>query len=459
MSVSSERQPSPDLQRLQVAIDVGRLAWWEMDCRTGAVWFHRRKTDMLGYEPDGFTHYSDFTALLHPDDLEPVMTAMREHLQGVRPDYRVDYRIRNSAGAYRWFQDIGRISQCDDQGRPALVTGTVLDITERKQVEAALREDEDRLRTLFDGHSAVKLVIDPESGEIVDANDAAARFYGWSIPELKRMRIQQINALSPNDVRRAMLRAASAQNARFEFSHLRADGSTRDVEVFSNRVEIAGRAYLYSIIHDISDRKRIESEQKKAEAALRESERSLVRAEEFARFGHWEFSLDDKVMRASAGATRIYGFTHDQIPLTDIQRCAVPEDRPFLDAALRNLIEGHAPYDVEFRIRRASDGATVAVHSRAEYDAESRKVFGVVQDITERKQIETERESLILQLQSAIEHIKTLKGIVPICASCKKVRDDKGYWQQVEAYLSRHTDVRFSHGICPDCLKTHYPEF
>jgi len=66
--------------------------------------------------------------------------------------------------------------------------------------------------------------------------------------------------------------------------------------------------------------------------------------------------------------------------------------------------------------------------------------------------------SKILELRDALEQIKTLRGIVPICSSCKKIRDDKGYWSQVEAYISRHSDATFSHGICPDCLQRLYPD-
>ena len=65
----------------------------------------------------------------------------------------------------------------------------------------------------------------------------------------------------------------------------------------------------------------------------------------------------------------------------------------------------------------------------------------------------------IEELRAALDHIKTLQGFLPICSFCKKIRDDKGYWSQVESYISHHTDAQFSHGICPECLKKNYPEF
>jgi hypothetical protein len=81
-----------------------------------------------------------------------------------------------------------------------------------------------------------------------------------------------------------------------------------------------------------------------------------------------------------------------------------------------------------------------------------------LQDITVLKQVESERERLIAELQTTLGEIRILKGFIPICASCKKVRDDQGYWDQVESYLMRHTDASFSHGICPDCADRLYPE-
>lgn len=75
----------------------------------------------------------------------------------------------------------------------------------------------------------------------------------------------------------------------------------------------------------------------------------------------------------------------------------------------------------------------------------------------ERKKAEEEKEKLILELQEALKHVKTLRGFLPICASCKQIRDDKGYWQQIESYIRDHSDVEFSHGICPACAKRIYP--
>lgn len=80
-------------------------------------------------------------------------------------------------------------------------------------------------------------------------------------------------------------------------------------------------------------------------------------------------------------------------------------------------------------------------------------------EIEERTRTEAEKEQLIAQLQKAMQDVKVLSGFLPICASCKKIRDDTGYWRQIEDYISKHSNALFSHGICPDCSKKLYPEF
>jgi len=117
-----------------------------------------------------------------------------------------------------------------------------------------------------------------------------------------------------------------------------------------------------------------------------------------------------------------------------------------------------AVIDVEFNrenLRRVLEIRLFAIKSR------ETQVVGrvlIVTDITVRKQIEEEREKLIHELQESINEVNTLHGLLPICANCKKIRDDKGYWHDVENYIARHSDADFSHSICPDCMDLLYPE-
>jgi PAS domain S-box-containing protein len=159
------------------------------------------------------------------------------------------------------------------QGRRVMF-GLAHDISSREQTKDALIASEERFRKLFEGNAAMMLIIDPEKGSIVEANQAAADFYGWSIEELKRMRIQEINTLPPAAVKNEMENTKGSGALRLEFQHRKADGSIRDVEVFSSKVDLAGKPLLYSIIHDISERKQAEAQKIKLESLNRQLEKS-----------------------------------------------------------------------------------------------------------------------------------------------------------------------------------------
>jgi hypothetical protein len=83
----------------------------------------------------------------------------------------------------------------------------------------------------------------------------------------------------------------------------------------------------------------------------------------------------------------------------------------------------------------------------------------IAYDISERKKIEAERTKMIEQLNETLSKVKTLSGLLPICANCKKIRDDKGYWQKLETFVHEHSNAEFSHSICPDCMEKLYPDF
>jgi PAS domain S-box-containing protein len=112
-------------------------------------------------------------------------------------------------------------------------------------------------------------------------------------------------------------------------------------------------------------------------------------------------------------------------------------------------------------ITKAGNERIIAFHSTILTDEEG-IVNGILvsgDDITDRKLLEAEREKLIIKLTNAVKEIKTLQGIIPICSFCKNIRDEKGLWNRLEAYIHNHSDAQFSHSVCPKCAKEHYPEF
>jgi PAS domain S-box-containing protein len=126
-------------------------------------------------------------------------------------------------------------------------------------------------------------------------------------------------------------------------------------------------------------------------------------------------------------------------------------------AAARNLAPGSQPFEedaLEVTVRhREGHHLEVEIRSRVVWDTEGRVagLQGVSRDITERRRIEGERDRLILELTQALAEVKQLSGMLPICSHCKKVRNDQGYWSQIEAYLCEHIDATFTHGVCPEC--------
>ena len=86
-------------------------------------------------------------------------------------------------------------------------------------------------------------------------------------------------------------------------------------------------------------------------------------------------------------------------------------------------------------------------------------ILEVSRNVTERVNAEKQRENLISELKSALKRVKTLSGLLPICCHCKKIRDDSGYWNQVESYIANHSEATFSHGICQECAKKHYSDY
>ena len=209
----------------------------------------------------------------------------------------------------------------------------VRDVTESKRAERALRESEERFRVMFERHMAAMLLIEPDSGQILDANAEAVRFYGYSREQLRAMRIQQINQLSPEEVAAQRRKAVDRRMNEFVFPHRLASGEVRFVEVYSSPVTIQGRPTLFSIIHDVTARRQ-------AEEALERLSFTLAEAQKIAHLGSFEYDAATRRTVWSEEEYRIYGLDPDgPSPAYDVMLARVHPSRRRAPAA-RDLHQG-----------------------------------------------------------------------------------------------------------------------
>jgi len=197
---------------------------------------------------------------------------------------------------------------------------------------------------------------------------------------------------------------------------------------------------------------------KQAEAAMAHLA-SIVESCEDAIVGE---TLDGVVTSWNTGAQRLYGYAPQEMIGRPVS-ILVPAFRSYdLPEIYDQLKRGH-PLEPFETVRLRKDGKAIDVSLTVspirDRDGRVMGASTVARDITQRKAEEQERLRLIQELTDALTQVKTLSGLLPICASCKKIRNDNGYWEAVETYVSEHSDADFTHGICPECVQRLYPEY
>ncbi len=259
--------------------------------------------------------------------------------------------------------------------------------------------DENRFQKLFKQHSAIMLVIDPESAKIVDANKAAEDFYGWPLEKLQQMGVQEINTLPADIIKTTMEKISLSQENRFLFQHRRADGSIRDVEVFCNKIESAEKALLFSIIHDITERKQ-------AEDALREEERFLRTILQTTADGFWLVDTRGKLLQVNEAYCRMSGYTcAELVNLSVFDLDAV--DKPNEVSARIKRIIAHGS-DLFETFHKRKDGSIFPVEVSIMYlKSASARFVCFCRDISERTRIQN-------ALQKNQEDLQTILDASPI---------------------------------------------
>jgi PAS domain S-box-containing protein len=167
-------------------------------------------------------------------------------------------------------------------------------------------------------------------------------------------------------------------------------------------------------------------------------------------------NFDGSIVSWNPGAERMFGYKHEEVfgkSIGVIGRGDAPDEMPLILAWLKR---GESVKDFE-TVRYSKDGRMIHVAlSVSAVKGSTGKIVGasiIARDIEERVRAEKQRDTLFRQLQASLAEVQLLNGLLPICASCKKVRDDQGYWTQVEVYVHERTNAEFTHGICPECAK------
>jgi PAS domain S-box-containing protein len=156
---------------------------------------------------------------------------------------------------------------------------------------------------------------------------------------------------------------------------------------------------------------------------------------------------------------RTLGFSRQELMSRPFIEFVHPDDRERTLNKNREVRGGGQALGFENRYR-CKDGSYRWLLWNAAPDSPKRVIYSVARDITERKRAEEEREQLVRELQAALAEVRSLQAILPICSYCRKIRDDENYWQTVEGYISKHTNTRFSHSICPTCYESEVgPQF
>jgi len=173
-------------------------------------------------------------------------------------------------------------------------------------------------------------------------------------------------------------------------------------------------------------------------------------------------SLDGTVLSWNAGAERLYGYQAIEM-IGRSNSVLIPPHRPReMPEIFESLVRGARVEGIEtVRLRKEGQPVDVLMTISLVKDEAGRVVgaSSIERDISRRKQEENDRLRLIEELTAALAQVKTLTGLLPICAGCKKIRNDEGYWQQVETYVKEHSNAEFTHSLCPQCVTRLYPEY
>jgi PAS domain S-box-containing protein len=378
---SIELQTATD--RLTLATMASGVGIWSVDVPSGRIAWDEQMYRLYGIEADLFSVTdAAWKTLIFAEDRPLVDERIQELLELDRV-IEFSHRITRPDGSVRYIRAFAQ-QQRDASGRLVRVIGTSWDITEQKQTERHLRESEQRLRRIFEDSGSVMLLIEMESGEIIEANQAAVNYYGYPQEQLVGMPVHNINMMAREEVTVQRKRALHEKQICFNFRHRLASGEVREVEVYSSTIEQNDKMMVFSIVHDVSERKR-------AEIELRDSEEKFRLLTENIREVFWIMNGEGtEMLFLSPPFEDLWGLPRESVyhNLTSLMDVIHADDRERARETFVRQLRGEYT-DFEFRI--LIDGKVKWILDHAipvrNDDGRVERVVGFAEDITERKGI------------------------------------------------------------------------
>ena len=325
-----------------------------------------------------------------------------------------DFIVRDKDGATRYISmTVSPIH--DAEGNRVGFRGTTRDVTEKKRTQAALEQSEALYRSIFQHSKAVMLLVDPQTGAIVDANLEACSYYRYSREKLLSMTLSDLSAQTAEEIGKEMARAKREERSQCYFQHRLAGGEVRSVEVFSGQVEIGGKKLLFSIIHDIT-------EKKKAEESLRRNEEKYRSIMESVMEGYLEYDLKGNITFANDAACTMMGYPREDLLCMNYSQIASSQAVKIFDQTTRDVIATGAPRKlVDFEIIRRDGSRRIHQHNlslirNAEGKPAGMRAMG--RDVTELKWAEE-------ALRQSEERIRLLFRNIPVPTFVWKAQHDQ----------------------------------
>lgn len=412
MVLKKLQQPKTDFcqahERLQLMIEATNDGIWDWDIKNDTLFWSDKLFTLLGLSP-GSCHPNIelFYQLLHEEDRVKVTQAIQQHLLFNQP-YKCEMRLKKADDSYGWFLGQGKAVR-DVNGNAIRMVGSMVDISNRKQIEEKLQQSEQKFRSIFDNVSVGMALVNAD-GYVILANEADCDFLGYTQAELIGMHFTEFT--HPEDLAvdvelyNSLLTGESSSYV-IDKRYIRKDQAVVLGRLTVSLIRDEDGFILYTVIvcEDITVRKQ-------AEEALRQSEAKLAAAQRVARIGNWELDIVTQKIVGSEELFRILGFSGDrkEYDYQELFQGCFPEDKKRLVRAITRGINQGKSFEIDFKAIRKDN---VIIYNQAKGEAvlnsqgQVIKLFGTVQDITERKQLEE-------LLQSQLQKEEALNRVIQI---------------------------------------------